>query len=294
MVGAIEEAIEIGEKSGAKVEIFHLKAAYAPGWGTLMPKVIATIDAARARGVDIAVDMYPYPAGGTGLSITVPTWVFADGQAKGFERLKDPAVRERLKREVVAGSLPGWSNLVEASGGWDKVVLANPFNAKYDRYRNKSIAFIAKELGKHPADTAWDIVLEALPNRAMALFFMMDERDIQTGLGEKSSATERLLRLVLNRSRSGCFDYARWVTGASAAEPRVDRDSEDELAIMYSSGTTGTAKGIVHTHRSRLHLAVAMALGLGIESHSVALLAIATRSSKRISFTHPPRPDLSS
>lgn len=199
LVTAIEEAIEIGEKSGAKVEIFHLKAAYAPGWGTLMPKAIATIDAARARGVDVAVDMYPYPAGGTGLSITVPTWVFAEGQAKGFERLKDPTVRERLKREVAAGSLPGWSNLVEASGGWDKVVLANPFNPKYDRYRNKSIAFIAKDLGKHPADAAWDIVLEALPNRAMALFFMMDERDIEAGLrqpwtsiGSDASAAEKM------------------------------------------------------------------------------------------------------
>ncbi len=182
LVAAIREAVEIGEKGGVKVEIFHLKAAYAPGWGRLMPQAIAEVEAARARGVDVAADLYPYPAGGTGLSITVPNWVFAEGEEKGYQRLKDPTVRERLKREVAAGSQPGWSNLVQASGGWHRVVLANPFNPKYQPYRSKSIAAIAAMLGGEPADVAWDIVLGALPERAMALFFMMDERDIETAL----------------------------------------------------------------------------------------------------------------
>jgi N-acyl-D-amino-acid deacylase len=182
LVGAIREAVEIGEKGGVKVEIFHLKAAYAPGWGRLMNDAIAEVGAARARGVDVAADLYPYPAGGTGLSITVPNWVFEGGEEKGMKRLRDPAVRERLKREVAAGSLPGWSNLVQASGGWDRVVLANAFNPKFDGYRSRSIAEIARTLGGDPADVAWDIVLEALPERAMALFFMMDERDIEAAL----------------------------------------------------------------------------------------------------------------
>jgi N-acyl-D-amino-acid deacylase len=182
LVGAIREAVEIGEKGGVKVEIFHLKAAYAPGWGRLMADAIAEVGAARARGVDVAADLYPYPAGGTGLSITVPNWVFEDGEEKGMKRLRDPSVRERLKREVAAGSVPGWSNLVQASGGWDRVVLANAFSSKFDPYRSRSIAEIARTLGGDPADVAWDIVLEALPERAMALFFMMDERDIEAAL----------------------------------------------------------------------------------------------------------------
>ncbi len=184
LVSAVREAVEIGEKAGVKVEIFHLKAAYAPGWGRLMQQAIAEVDAARARGVDVAADMYPYEAGGTGLSITVPNWVFADGEEQGFQRLKDSTVRRRLKREVAAGSLPGWSNLVQASGGWDRVVLANPYNPKYEAERSQSIAQIARRLGRDPADVAWDIVLEALPNRAMALFFMMDEKDIETALSQ--------------------------------------------------------------------------------------------------------------
>ena len=199
LLSAIDEATAIGEQGGVKVEIFHMKAAYAPGWGKLMPQAVAKIAAARARGVDVAADLYPYTAGGTGLSITVPNWVFADGEAKGYERLKDPALRARMKRELAGGSLPGWSNLVEASGGWQHVVLANPYNAKYDAYRGKDVASIAQQLGKDPADTAWDIVLDARPEIAMALFFMMDERDIETALrqpwtsiGSDAAAVERM------------------------------------------------------------------------------------------------------
>ncbi|MEN3748408.1 amidohydrolase family protein [Sphingomonas sp. HF-S3] len=182
LVKAIEEAVEIGEKGGVKVEIFHLKAAYAPGWGKLMPQAIATINAARARGVDIAADLYPYTAGGTGLEIIAPTWVWADGVQKGIERLRDPKLRERMKREVAAGSMPGWSNLVHASGGWANVRLANGFSDKYRQYHGQSLEQIGKALNRHPADAAWDILLEGLPNRSVALYFMMSEQDIETAL----------------------------------------------------------------------------------------------------------------
>jgi N-acyl-D-amino-acid deacylase len=182
LLEAIGESIEIGEKTGIQVEIFHFKGAYAPGWGKLVPQAGELIEAARARGVSIAADMYVYTAGGTGLDITVPNWVWEQGAKVGLERLKDPSVRERLKKEVAGGSLPGWSNLVEASGGWDHVVLANAFNPKYDRYRFKSIDYIAKQLGQDPADVSWDILLGAQPHRAMGLFFMMSEPDIETAL----------------------------------------------------------------------------------------------------------------
>lgn len=182
LLEAIDEAIAIGEKGGVKVEIFHMKAAYAPGWGKLMPQAVAKIDAARARGVDVAGDLYPYTGGGTGLEITVPNHLFADGAQQAWTKLRDPAVRVQLKREVAAGSLPGWSNLVEAAGGWDRVVLANAFNEKYARFQGVNFVQIGQALGKEPADAAWDIVLDALPKRALALFFMMDEGDIETAL----------------------------------------------------------------------------------------------------------------
>jgi N-acyl-D-amino-acid deacylase len=182
LLQAINESIEIGERTGIQVEIFHFKGAYAPGWGKLVPEAGNLIEAARARGVNIAADMYVYTAGGTGLDITVPNWVWEQGAKRGLERLADPAMRSRMKKELAAGSMPGWSNLVQASGGWEHVVLANAFDPKYDRYRFKSIDYIAAQLGQDPADVAWDIVLAAQPNRAMGLYFMMSEADIETAL----------------------------------------------------------------------------------------------------------------
>ena len=183
LLDAINESIEIGAESGIQVEIFHFKAAYAPGFGKLAPAAGKLIEDARARGVNIAADMYVYTAGGTGLDTTVPNWVWEKGKARGLRLLADPKVRARLKKEVAAGSEVGWSNLVEASGGWDHVILANAFDPKLDRYRYKSMAFIGGELHRDPADIAWDIVLHGQPDhRPMALYFMMSEPDIETAL----------------------------------------------------------------------------------------------------------------
>jgi N-acyl-D-amino-acid deacylase len=178
LLAAIDEAVAIGERSGAKVEIFHIKAAYAPLWGRLMPQAIARIEAARGRGVDIGANIYPYRAGGTGLDVTVPTHMFAKGREAAHAAVRDPKVRAQLKKELAAGSQPDWSNLVHASGGWKNVVLANGQSEQYKRFHGKSFAEIGKALGKDPADAAWDIWLGALPARATALYFMMDERDI--------------------------------------------------------------------------------------------------------------------
>jgi len=200
LLSAIGESITIGEQSGIQVEVLHFKGAYQPGWGQLVPQALALIDGARTRGVNIGADMYLYAAGGTGLDITVPNWVWEQGVDAGLKRLRSPKIRQRLKREVQGGSLPGWSNLVHASGGWEHVVLANAFDAHYDKYRYKSLDFIGKQLGKDAADVAWDILLKAAPkNRPMALFFMMSEDDIATalqapwmGIGSDSGSAEKL------------------------------------------------------------------------------------------------------
>ena len=182
LVEAVQEAIVIGERSGAKVEIFHLKAAFAPGWGTLMPQALATIDAARGRGIDVAADLYPYVAGGTGLEVSVPNWVWADGEAKGLERLRDTEVRARIKRELAAGPLPDWTNIVYAAGGWRNVRLANANSAEFERFGGQSFDEIGEALGRDPADVAWDMMLAAAPKRALGLFFLMSEDDIATAL----------------------------------------------------------------------------------------------------------------
>ena len=180
LIAAINEAIEIGERGGLPVEIFHLKAAWQPGWGTLMKQAGQTIEAARARGVDVAADMYAYMAGGTGLEATIPTWAQEGGRAALLKRLADPDVRARLKREIVTG-LPGWSNLVEAAGGWDRIVLANARNDANEKFAGQTLAAIAKAWGKDPADAAFDLVAQG-NGRVMAIYHMMTEPDVETAL----------------------------------------------------------------------------------------------------------------
>jgi N-acyl-D-aspartate/D-glutamate deacylase len=180
LIQSIEEAITIGEKGGLPVEIFHLKAAYQPGWGTLMRQAGETIEAARKRGVDVAADMYLYTAGGTSLSAVIPAWASEGGDAKLMERLKDPAIRSRLKNEIKTGS-PGWWNIVEAAGGWDQVVMVEAGIKENEKFQNKSIAQIAKELDKDPADTAFDLVLQS-NGQAGALYYLMNDSDIETAV----------------------------------------------------------------------------------------------------------------
>ncbi len=100
LLEAVQEMITIGEAAGVPVEIFHMKNAYYPNWDKEVHKAIALVETARARGVAIAADQYPYTAGGTGIDATVPRWVFDEGPEKARERLKDPAVRARLKAEI--------------------------------------------------------------------------------------------------------------------------------------------------------------------------------------------------
>lgn len=180
LVESIDEAITIGEKGGLPVEIFHLKAAYQPGWGTLMRAAGEKIEQARARGVDVAADMYLYTAGGTGLEAVIPSWAFDGGNAKLRERLADPKIRERLKQEIKTGS-PGWWNIVEASGGWENIVLVNAQNEENARFQGKNLAQIAKEMNKVPADAAFDLVMQGKA-RVYAIYHMMSEPDIATAL----------------------------------------------------------------------------------------------------------------
>ncbi len=180
VLDAVREAVEIGERAGMPVEVFHLKVAYKPGWNVLMPKVGALVDSARARGVDAAADLYVYTAGGTGLEATIPAWAHEGGTDSLKARLARPAVRERLKREIRTGS-PGWWNIVEASGGWNGIVLANARNEKNAKYVGKSLAEIAKEEGKSPPDAAFDLVAEG-DGRVLAIYHMMSEPDIATAL----------------------------------------------------------------------------------------------------------------
>jgi N-acyl-D-aspartate/D-glutamate deacylase len=180
VVQSVREVITIAERAGLAGEVFHLKVAYQPGWGVLMDSVRLLVESARARGVDVAADLYAYTAGGTGLEATIASWAFEGGNDSLRARLRDPQVRERLKREIQTGS-PGWWNIVEAAGGWNGVVLANARNPANAKYNGMRMPDIAKAMGKSEADAAWDLVLEG-QGRVMAIYHMMSEPDVETAL----------------------------------------------------------------------------------------------------------------
>ena len=180
VVQSVREVITIAERAGLAGEVFHLKVAYQPGWSLLMDSVRALVESARARGVDVAADLYAYTAGGTGLEATIPSWAFEGGNDSLRARLRDPQVRERWKREITTGS-PGWWNIVEAAGGWNGVVLANARNPANAKYHGMRIPDIAKAMGKSEPDAAWDLVLEG-QGRVMAIYHMMSEPDVEMAL----------------------------------------------------------------------------------------------------------------
>ena len=182
LLTSVEEASRIGEESGAGVEIFHLKGAYYPNWGKDMKAALSLISNARDRGVDVMADVYPYTAGGTGLEVTAPNWLYENGVEQALEDLKNPAIREKMKAEIAAGPQTGWTNLVYVSGGWQNVVLANSNKPEFKKFHGKSFADIGEALGRDPADIAWDIMLEVYPKRPFALYFMMSEDDVREAI----------------------------------------------------------------------------------------------------------------
>jgi len=176
LLEAIDEAVHIGREASLPVEIYHLKAAGKANWGK-MAQAIARIEAARAEGIDVTADMYPYSASGTGLEAVLPPWSAAEG--KFFENLRDPATRERIRAEVLAPS-GGWEALAHGAGpeGVMPVGLERPENAQYI---GKSLAEIAAMRGQHWIDSVFDLLLSE-QQRIGTIYFVIDEANMHLGL----------------------------------------------------------------------------------------------------------------
>jgi dihydroorotase/N-acyl-D-amino-acid deacylase len=173
---ALDEAVRIGAEGGVPVEIYHFKAAGRENW----PKArmaIAKVDSARARGLDIQANMYPYVAGGTGLAACFPPWASADG--KLMDNLRDPEVRARLKAEILQ-ERTDWENLCRLTTP-EGVLLLGLNREEHRRWRGRYLADVARETGKHWVDAAMDLVLTENQNPG-TIFFMMDEENVKLQL----------------------------------------------------------------------------------------------------------------
>ena len=176
LLEAIDELIEISRKSGAPAEIYHFKQAGQVNWNKLEPAV-AKVNAARAEGLRITADMYPYPAGATGLDAAMPVWVQAGGLEKWIERLKDPATRAKVKAEM-ANPDAKWENLLKLAGGPEKALLIGFKNPKLKHLTGKTLAEVAAMRGKSPEDTAMDLVIED-GSRVGTVYFLMSEDNVR-------------------------------------------------------------------------------------------------------------------
>jgi dihydroorotase/N-acyl-D-amino-acid deacylase len=175
IMAAIDETIRIGREAHVPVEIWHLKAGGVGNFG-LMPEIVARIDRARAAGVDIAADTYAYPAWYNDLSAFIPPWAHDGGNAKLLERLKDTAVRARLKTEL-ASAATDWDNEWQSVPGPEAILIATVLNPKLVDLQGRTLAEIAKARGTDPKDTLFDILVEDGAQTTVAVF-AMSEPDI--------------------------------------------------------------------------------------------------------------------
>jgi N-acyl-D-amino-acid deacylase len=146
LLDAVEENLEIGRRSGARVELSHHKAAGQKNWGKVQEST-ALIEKARASGVDVTADQYPYTASSTGLAVTIPNWVHEGGTAKMCERLRDPAVRARIRNEEV-----------ETGRAFDRIVIARARH--HPDWAGKSVQQLADEAGRDPLEWSCDALIE--------------------------------------------------------------------------------------------------------------------------------------
>ncbi len=178
---ALAEAIRIGQEAHLPVEIFHLKVSGKSRWGS-MKNVAAAIQNARDSGLNIAADMYPYPAGATALASALPPWVADGGIQKLLERLKDPTVRARIKQELTTDH-PTWENLFYDCGGGAGVLISSVEKPELKQFEGKTVEDVAKAWKKTPEDTLMDFVL-ADSAQTGAIYFMASEEDLRTGLSQ--------------------------------------------------------------------------------------------------------------
>jgi N-acyl-D-amino-acid deacylase len=176
---SLEEVFEIGRRAHIPVEIWHLKTAYKKNWGR-MPEILKRIEAARANGLDISADVYPYTAASTSLTACLPPWALEGGTDRMLARLRDASVRERLKREITTDSNE-WENIYKGSGGAKGVLISSVVNRELESLQGKRLDEIAAEQKKDALDALFDLIL-ADHGATGAIYFMMAEDDLRAAL----------------------------------------------------------------------------------------------------------------
>ncbi|HTK82331.1 MAG TPA: D-aminoacylase [Bacteroidota bacterium] len=178
---SIDELITISREAHLPAEIYHLKTSGKENWAK-QDSVLRQIEAARASGLPITADMYTYVAAATGLDISMPAWVQEGGYKKWAERLKDPAIRERLKKEITTPD-SSWDNGYLRAGSPENILLVGFKNEKLKQYTGKSLGEISKIRGTSPVETMMDLVVED-GSRVGTVYFLMSEENVRKQIAQ--------------------------------------------------------------------------------------------------------------
>jgi dihydroorotase/N-acyl-D-amino-acid deacylase len=176
---SIDETVRIGREAQIPVEIWHLKVAGKGNWGR-MPQVIAAINAARAAGVDISADTYAYTAWFNSMSAFIPPWAHDGGDDKLVARLRDPAMRARIRQDLLTPS-SAWDNEWQEIPGPESIMIGVVQNAKLLPFQGKRLAEVAKAWNKDPIDTLFDFLIDDHAFTSCAVFGM-SEADVSLAL----------------------------------------------------------------------------------------------------------------
>ena len=181
VIEAIKEAIAVGERAGVPVDVIHIKIADQKLWGH-MNEVVALIDDARKRGVNVQANVYPYTRGNNDLASIIPPWAHEGGNAKMLERLQDGKQRERLKKEIMDG-LPGWYNHYTAVGGdWGRMLVSG--KGPYEGLTMDRIIALKKK-DKEPAPDDLDVLFALLVEQGGSIptvYAHHTEKDMQLAM----------------------------------------------------------------------------------------------------------------
>jgi N-acyl-D-amino-acid deacylase len=175
---ALDEAFRIGREAKIPVEIWHLKAAGKPNWNR-MPEIVGRIEAARAAGIDVTADTYAYPAWFNSFSAFIPPWAHDGGDVKMAGRLKDPANRDRIRKEMLTAD-SSWDNEWQEIPGPEAILVSVVQNPSLLPLQGKTIQQIAQERKKDAIDTIFDLLIED-PGMSVAVF-AMSENDVALAL----------------------------------------------------------------------------------------------------------------
>ena len=172
MIEAIDELLTIAREANIRAEIYHLKSSGQPNWH-LFDKAVQMVEDARAEGLEITADVYTYPAGATGLNVTVPPWVQEGGFEASLERMQDPEIRAQIIEEMNTPS-DEWENMFLMAGTPDNILLVNFKNETLKPLTGKTAAEVAEMRGTSPEETIMDLIVED-GSRVGTVYFTQSE-----------------------------------------------------------------------------------------------------------------------